>query len=237
MVKGTSMKRTKRILLVAGVLLVQASIADAGLFGRKADAPKKAADAAPVSAITLSAVDVDGSRVLLRTNGAPAFTSYSPAPGVFIVDLTDTSRENTAVVPATLPPAVLSITADEVVEMGSALTRITFRLAESLMPSVTTIEHAVVVTIPATAIPIQTADSLPAVIPIEQAGAVLEQPATSIGRQSSLPRQRSPKSSKKWPSRSRGPKRSRCRAPVPSSASTQCRTTAAWKCGSPGTGS
>ena len=179
MVKGTSMKRTKRILLVAGVLLVQASIADAGLFGRKGDTAKKTADAAPVSAIALSAVDVDGSRVLLRTNGAPAFTSYSPAPGVFIVDLTDTSRENSAVIPATLPPAVVSITADEVVEMGSALTRITFRLAETLMPQVTTIDHAVVVTIPATAIPIQSSDSLPAVIPIEQAGTLLPQPGTS----------------------------------------------------------
>jgi type IV pilus assembly protein PilQ len=188
MVKGTSMKRTKRILLVAGVLLVQASIADAGLFGRKGDAAKKAADAAPVSAIALSAVDVDGSRVLLRTNGAPAFTSYSPAPGVFIVDLTGTSRENSAVVPATLPPAVTSITADEVVEMGSALTRITFRLSVPLMPEVTTIDHAVVVTIPATPITIQTADSLPVVIPIEEAATVLQQvpdqsadqPVTSI---------------------------------------------------------
>ncbi|HYK03030.1 MAG TPA: type IV pilus secretin PilQ [Thermoanaerobaculia bacterium] len=174
------MKRTKRILLVAGVLLVQASIADAGLFGRKGEATKKAADAAPVSAIALSAVDVDGSRVLLRTNGAPAFTSYSPAPGVFIVDLTGTSRENSAVVPAALPPAVVSIAADEVVEMGSALTRITFRLSEPLMPEVTAINNAVVVTIPATAIPIQSSESLPVVIPIEQAGALLEQPVTSI---------------------------------------------------------
>ncbi len=182
MVKGTSMKRTKRILLVAGVLLVQASIADAGLFGRKGDTAKKAADAAPVSAIALSAVDVDGSRVLLRTNGAPAFTSYSPAPGVFIVDLTGTSRENTAVVPATLPPAVTSITADEVVEMGSSLTRITFRLSEPLMPEVTAIDHAVVVTIPATAIPIQSVESLPVVIPIEEAATSLnaDQPVTSI---------------------------------------------------------
>jgi len=180
MVKGTSMKRTKRILLVAGVLLVQASIADAGLFGRKGDAAKKAADAAPVSAIALSAVDVDGSRVLLRTNGAPAFTSYSPAPGVFIVDLTGTSRENTAVVPAALPPAVTSITAEEVVEMGSSLTRVTFRLAEALMPEVTAINNAVVVTIPATAIAIQNSESLPVVIPIEQAPLQADQPVTSI---------------------------------------------------------
>jgi type IV pilus assembly protein PilQ len=180
MVKGTSMRRTKRILLVAGMLLVQASIADAGLFGRKGDAAKKAADPVPVSAIALRAVDVEGSRVLLRTNGAPAFTSYSPAPGVFIVDLTGTSRENSAVVPATLPPAVVSITADEVVEMGSQLTRITFRLSEPLMPEVTAIDNAVAVTIPATAIAIQNAESLPAVVPVAAAEQHNDIPVPSI---------------------------------------------------------
>ncbi|HEY0160379.1 MAG TPA: type IV pilus secretin PilQ [Thermoanaerobaculia bacterium] len=157
------MRRAKRILLVAGVLLVHASIADAGLFGsRKAEAAKKPAETAPVSAIALSGVDVDGSRVLLRTNGAPAFTSYSPSPGVFIVDLTGTSREASAVVPETLPPAVTSITAEEVVEMGSPLTRVTFRLAEAMQPEVTTIDKAVVITIPAKAIAIETATAVEA---------------------------------------------------------------------------
>ena len=181
MVKVTSMRRTKRILLVAGVLLVQASIADAGLFGRKGPATKKAADAAPVSAIALSSVHVEGSRVLLRTNGAPAFTSYSPAPGVFIVDLTGTSREASAVVPATLPPAVISIAADEVVEMGNQLTRITFRLSEPLQPQVTSIENAVVVTIPATAIPIEIAESLPADAPTAASSpTIVDEPVATI---------------------------------------------------------
>ena len=190
MVKGTSMRRTKRILLVAGVLLVQASVADAGLFGRKGEATKKATETVSVSAIALSAVEVDGSRVLLRTNGAPAFTSYSPAPGVFIVDLTGTSREASAVAPETLPPAVTSIAADEVVEMGSQLTRVTFRLAEALLPQVAAIDNAVVVTIPATAIPIETAAAVPSIVAVPEPAPlaasadvtpqVIEEPVTGI---------------------------------------------------------
>jgi type IV pilus secretin PilQ/predicted competence protein len=167
MVKVASMRRAKRILLISGVLLVGVSTADARIWGsRKADKP--AAVIPGASAISLSTIEIEGSRVLLRTNGAPAYTSYSPSPGVFVVDLTETGRDASAVVPSTLPPAVASLTADEVVEMGSRLTRVTFRLTQPLSPEVTAIEKAVVVTIPATAIPIESAYSsnpLPAVTP------------------------------------------------------------------------
>jgi type IV pilus assembly protein PilQ len=167
MVKVASMRRAKRILLISGVLLVGVSTADARIWGsRKADKP--AAVAPGASAISLSTIEIEGSRVLLRTNGAPAYTSYSPSPGVFVVDLTDTGREASAVVPSTLPPAVASLTAEEVVEMGSRLTRVTFRLSQPLSPEVTAIEKAVVITVPATAIPIESASSevLPAVTPV-----------------------------------------------------------------------
>ena len=189
MVKGTSMRRARQILLVAGVLLVSAGTADAGLFGSRKTEPGKAAETAAPAAIALHAVDVEGSRVLLRTNGSPAFTSYSPSPGVFVVDLTGTSRDAAVAVPSALPPAVSSIAADEVTEMGSRLTRITFRLTESLHPEVTTIENAVVVTIPATAIPIEEVatapESLPPVIPVAETQApvietVAETPAPSV---------------------------------------------------------
>ena len=160
MVKVASMRRAKRILLMGGVFLVAvAGTADARIWGsRKADKPAVSAEAAPT--VALNALEVEGSRVILRTNGAPAYTSYSPSPGVFVVDLTGTTREATAVVPPTLPPAVASIAAEEVTEMGSRLTRITFRLAQLLTPEVTAIEKAVVVTIPAAAIPVETAPAL-----------------------------------------------------------------------------
>jgi len=170
MVKVGSMSRAKRILLIAGMLLIGASSAEARLWGRKADKPAKA-DAMPAG-IALRTVEVEGSRVVLRTSGAPAYTSYSPSPGVFVVDLTGTSRDSSMSIPATLPPAVSSISADDVTEMGSSLTRVTFRLTESLLPEVSATDNAVVITVPATAIAIQEApavDVLPPVIPAQTA--------------------------------------------------------------------
>jgi type IV pilus assembly protein PilQ len=176
MVKVASMRRAKRILLTAGVLLIGVGTADARIWGsRKADKPAASAPAA--STIVLNAIEIQGSRVLLHTTGSPAYTSYSPSPGTFIVDLTDTGRDAAVVVPSNLPGAVASIAADEVVEMGSRLTRVTFRFAEPLHPEVAAIEKAVVVTVPAVAVPVQSAASevLPAVTPLAS------EPAQSTG--------------------------------------------------------
>ena len=192
MVKVGSMSRAKRILLIGGVLVVSASAADARLWGsRKAKEPVVQTAAVP-SPVALGAVEVDGSRVILRTSGAPAYTSYSPSPGVFVVDLTGTSRDAAVTIPATLPPAVLSIAADEVVEMGTRLTRVTFRFAESLTPDVSAAEKSVVVTVPARAIPIETVaetapppvEVLPAVIP---AAPSVEPIATPVAEQVAEP--------------------------------------------------
>ena len=171
MVKVGSMNRARRILLTVSILLLGVvSTADAGLFGRKTSkASEPAATAAP-SAIVLTAVEVDGSQVVLRTSGAPAYTSYSPAPGVFVIDLTGTGRDAAVAIPHTLPPAVVSIAAEEVEEMGNRLTRITFRLSEPLTLDVATADRSLTVTVPATAVPIQTAPAvaevLPAVVPV-----------------------------------------------------------------------
>lgn len=190
MVKVASMKRAKRILLIAGVAVLSVNNADARIWGRsKAD--KQAVSAPAPSVIALSAIEIEGSRVLLRTSGAPAYTSYSPSPGVFVVDLTDTGRDASVAIPATLPPAVASLAADEVVEMGNRLTRVTFRFSETLHPEVMAIEKAVVITVPATAIPIETASAgptievLPAVTPVAEAPApvvetIADNPAPSI---------------------------------------------------------
>lgn len=171
MVKVGSMSRARRILLMGGVLVLSVSAAEARLWGAKKAGEKPAAAAAVPAATVLSAVEVDGSRVVLRTTGAPAYTSYSPSPGVFVIDLTGTSRDAAVAVPSVLPPAVLSISADEVVEMGTRLTRVTFRFADSFMPNIEAADKSVVVTIPATAIAIQTAppvEVLPAVTAVAQ---------------------------------------------------------------------
>jgi hypothetical protein len=164
------MRRAKRILLTAGMLLLCVSSAHAGWWGsRKAQKP---AEAALSPAIALTALEIDGQSVVLRTSGAPAYTSYSPSPGVFVVDLTSAARDANLVVPEIVPAAVTSISAEEVTEMGSRLTRVTFRLASSVIPEVSAIEKAVVVTIPATGTPIQVAqpqpteEVLPVVVPV-----------------------------------------------------------------------
>jgi type IV pilus assembly protein PilQ len=160
--------------VIAGILLLSVGSADAGLFGsRKA---KSQAESAPAGVMTLRAVEIDGGRVILRTSGAPAYTSYSPTPGVFVVDLTGTSRDAAVVIPPTLPPAVTSIAAEEVVEMGTRLTRVTFRLSSPMNLEVAALDKAVSVTVPATAIAIENAPALievlPAVVPAAQTASV-----------------------------------------------------------------
>jgi len=180
MVKVGSMSRARRILLMGGVLVLSVSAAEARLWGAKKTGAKPVAAAAMPAAVVLSAVEVDGSQVVLRTTGAPAYTSYSPSPGVFVIDLTGTSRDAAVAVPSVLPPAVVSISADEVVEMGTRLTRVTFRFADSFMPNVEAADKSVVVTIPATAIAIQEAPAvevLPAVIPATQSAMTEPEPA------------------------------------------------------------
>ena len=144
--KVGSMSRANRILLVTTVLLMAATSAPAGLFGsRKA----KAAETAASSSMTLSAIELDGSSVVLRTSGTPAYTSYSPSPDVFVVDLTGTTRPAGVTVPTPLPASVTSIAAEEVTEMGSRLTRVTFRLVQSASLQASARDNAVVVNLPA----------------------------------------------------------------------------------------
>lgn len=174
MVKVGSMSRAKRIVLVAGMLLVSVNSVHAGLW--RSRKPKPAA--APVaSAMALTAVEIDGPRVHLRTSGTPAYTSYSPSPDVFVVDLTGTTRDAGLVLPTALPPAVASIAADDVVEMGNRLTRVTFRFSHPLAPEAIGAEKAVTVNIPATAVAIQ--EVLPIVNPIAEPPVTAAEPVVA----------------------------------------------------------
>src|SRR5436305_11623414 len=118
MVKGRSMKKAERILLMASVLVLSLGTADASLWRhRKAEKPAEQ-PAVTASAMSLDAIEVDGSRVMLRTSGTPAYTSYSPSPTVFVVDLTGTVKGSAVAIPSSLPSGVASLTAEEVTEMG-----------------------------------------------------------------------------------------------------------------------
>lgn len=149
--KVGSMTRGKRTLLVTATLLLVANGLFAGLW--RSRKPQPSTQTAPAAAVmSLTGVDADSSRVTLHTSGTPAYTSYSPSPGVFIVDLTGATRAADVKIPATLPSPVSSVTAEEVTEMGNGLTRITFRLTKPVMPQASASGNDVIVTLPANAV-------------------------------------------------------------------------------------
>ena len=87
MVKVGSMRR-KRILLIASLLLLTAGASSAS-WRRKGDRP---AEAAAPAAMTLTAIETESAptaRLILRTSGTPAYTSYSPTPDTFVPDELD----------------------------------------------------------------------------------------------------------------------------------------------------
>jgi type IV pilus assembly protein PilQ len=112
--------------------------------------------------MTLTAIEFESAptaRLLLRTSGTPAYTSYSPAPDTFVVDLSNASKAPSLTLPAAVP-GITSVTAEEVTEMGARLTRVTVHLAQPSTPQAAADDHAVAVTLPAKEEP------LPAVTPV-----------------------------------------------------------------------
>src|SRR5260370_14358412 len=156
MVKVGSMRRVQRILLIASMLVLSAGAASASWWKHR-DPAKTAPQPAPAvaSAMVLNAIEVGSSatpQIILKTSGAPAFTSLSPTPDQFVVDLSGTSKAASIAMPSSLPPSVSSITADEVTEMGSRLTRVTVHLTSQGTAQAAAEGNSVVVTLPAPAI-------------------------------------------------------------------------------------
>ena len=155
MVKVGSMRRAKRILLIASMLVLSAGGASASLWRHRA--PKKPEQTAPATAaaaaaMTLNAIEVGSAafpQIILRTSGAPAFTSLSPTPDQFIVDLSGTTKSAALAIPSQLPVGVSAITADEVTEMGSKLTRVIVRLTQQGTAQAAADGNSVILTLPA----------------------------------------------------------------------------------------
>jgi len=146
------MRKAERILLMmASILVLSLGTANASLWHHQKAEQPAAKPAASASAMSLDAIEADGSRVMLRTSGTPAYTSYSPSPTVFVVDLTGTAKGSSVAIPSTLPAGVASLTAEEVTEMGAKLTRITFRISDAQLPQVSPTENSLVINMPGSA--------------------------------------------------------------------------------------
>jgi len=167
MVKVGSMRRAKRILLIASMLLLSAGAMNATLWKHsKGDQSAEAAVPALTSLNAIELESVPSSRLVLRTSATPAYTSYSPTPDTFVVDLAGTSKASTLAMPSPLPPSVSSVSAEEVTEMGHRLTRVTLHLLQPLTLEAAADGNAVAIALPAPPAPVAAMETpLPSVTP------------------------------------------------------------------------
>jgi type IV pilus assembly protein PilQ len=150
--------RAKLILLLTGMLVAGVTSAQAAFWKRgaasKAPAPAAAASAASAG-MSLTAIDVETSpsRIILRTTASPVYTSYSPMPDLFVIDLTGASKAASLVIPTAVPTSVGSVSVDEVTEMGSRLTRVSVHLNQAGTIEASAEGNSVVINLPAVAAP------------------------------------------------------------------------------------
>lgn len=170
MVKVGSMNRAKRILVIAGVAVLSVNGASASWFRHKQADNAPQASSAPEAGMMLNAIEVESTpsvRLLLRTTGTPVYTSYSPAPARFVVDLTSTSKSPSLTIPSPLPAPISSLSVEDVTEMGTRLTRVTLILTQTSIPQAVASENLVSVNIPSVRMAdAHTEDALPAVVPV-----------------------------------------------------------------------
>ncbi|MDX1582810.1 MAG: type IV pilus secretin PilQ [Thermoanaerobaculia bacterium] len=69
-------------------------------------------------------------KLVLETSEPPAYTSYRPQPDVFVVDLPRVVKAPDLAIPTELPEFIASVSAEEVIELGAPLTRVSLRFAE-----------------------------------------------------------------------------------------------------------
>jgi type IV pilus assembly protein PilQ len=168
MVKVGSMNRAKRILMIAGVAVLSVNGASASWFRHKQAEPVPQAAPAADAGMMLNAIEVETTpsiRLLLRTTGTPVYTSYSPAPARFVVDLTSTSKSPSLAIPSPLPAPISSVSVEDVVEMGTRLTRVTVILTKPSTPQAVASDNLVSINLPSS-LAERSDDALPAVVPV-----------------------------------------------------------------------
>lgn len=147
MVKLGGMMKKLHLLLVGGLIIFGLHCASTDRSpaqpNASATAKTEASRGPSLTAIRVEAAPTP--HLLLQTSGSPAYTSYSPQPDVFVVDLPRTVKAADLATPATLPDFITSIAADEAVELGSPLTRVTIRLNGAVSPRTSVTDGGVMV--------------------------------------------------------------------------------------------
>ena len=106
--------------------------------------------------MSLTAVDVETTpspRLVLRTTASPVYTSYSPMPDLFVIDLTGASKASSVVIPSGLPGSVASVSVEDVMEMGSRLTRVSLHLSQPASLEASAEGNNLIINLPGTAAP------------------------------------------------------------------------------------
>lgn len=148
--------RTRQLvpLVAAATCLVvmigcAASSSTAPATAAKANQRSAATPAAP-SVVSMRAELSPEPRVVVNTSGRPAHASYSPQPDVFVLDFPRATKTAELTIPSNLPPFVASVSADEAIELGTPLTRVTFRFTEPVAATASAnADHVVVSFAPA----------------------------------------------------------------------------------------
>lgn len=158
MVKVRTMNVMFRVVLAGALIGVLAACSGTGAV-QKSDVAPAAAPVGPAGLsgepmlVSVKAESVPTPRLVLHTNGNPVYTSYSPQPDVFVVDLPRTAKANGLDIPTNLPAEVASVSVDEAFELGRPLTRVTLRFKQASSPSASSEGDAVVVSLPADSVP------------------------------------------------------------------------------------
>ena len=134
------MNRKVQHILVGALVLLGMACSTANTVAPAQDAPGQIAKGkSAASATTLTTIRSEltpDPRLVLQTTEPPAFTSYRPQSDVFVVDLPRVVKASDLEIPTNLPGFIASISAEEVIELGAPLTRVTVRFMEPMSSTV-----------------------------------------------------------------------------------------------------
>jgi len=149
-------KVNKQHLLVLGTLVAIGLAMPPVMAARSIRARQGASRQLTAGATSLDGVTMELSpapRILLKTSGAPSFSSYSPQPDVYVIDLPGAARAESLSLPTTYPSFISSVTAENATELGTSLTRVTIRFAQSVPAHTSAVDGGLAVTFDADSVP------------------------------------------------------------------------------------